>query len=79
MPYSKDKVNDAPNVDVDAGHLDESEERRLYEYYGVGDAVVLRHRPHRHDHRRRRCRSAATSTRTAPRATTRPARRPTTP
>jgi uncharacterized protein (TIGR02271 family) len=38
VPYSKAKVTDAPNVDVDAGHLDESEERRLYEYYGVGDA-----------------------------------------
>jgi uncharacterized protein (TIGR02271 family) len=38
VPYTKAKVKDAPNVDVDAGHLDESEERRLYEYYGVGDA-----------------------------------------
>jgi uncharacterized protein (TIGR02271 family) len=38
VPYTKDKVKSAPNVDVDAGHLDESEERRLYEYYGVGDA-----------------------------------------
>ena len=38
VPYTKDKVKDAPNVDVDAGHLDESEERRLYEYYGVGDS-----------------------------------------
>ena len=39
VPYTKDKVKDAPNVDVDAGHLDESEERRLYEYYGVGDGT----------------------------------------
>ena len=38
VPYDKAKVKDAPNVDVEAGHLDESEERRLYEYYGVGDA-----------------------------------------
>ena len=39
VPYTKDKVKDAPNVDVDAGHLDEAEERRLYEYYGVGDGT----------------------------------------
>ena len=36
VPYDKAKVKDAPNVDVDAGHLDESEEQRLYEYYGLG-------------------------------------------
>src|SRR3954451_20247525 len=36
VPFSKDKVKDAPNVDVDGGHLDESEERGLYEYYGLG-------------------------------------------
>ncbi|WP_128379792.1 DUF2382 domain-containing protein [Streptomyces cavernae] len=36
VPYSKDTVKDAPNVDVDAGgHLSEDEEHRLYEYYGV--------------------------------------------
>jgi uncharacterized protein (TIGR02271 family) len=37
VPYAKDKVKDAPNVDVDAGgHLSEQEEHRLYEYYGIG-------------------------------------------
>ncbi len=36
VPYTKDKVKDAPNVGVDSGHLDESEEQRLYEYYGMG-------------------------------------------
>jgi uncharacterized protein (TIGR02271 family) len=36
VPYDKAKVKDAPNVDVDAGHLDESEEQRLYDYYGFG-------------------------------------------
>src|SRR3712207_3282732 len=36
VPFSKDKVKDAPNVGVDSGHLDESEEQRLYEYYGMG-------------------------------------------
>lgn len=36
VPYAKDKVKDAPNVDVDAGgHLSEQEEHRLYEYYGI--------------------------------------------
>src|SRR4051794_25863892 len=35
VPFSKDKVKDAPNVDVDAGHLDESEEQRLYAYYAM--------------------------------------------
>jgi uncharacterized protein (TIGR02271 family) len=36
LPYTKDKVKDAPNVAVDSGHLDESEEQRLYDYYGMG-------------------------------------------
>ncbi len=36
VPHSKDTVKNAPNIDVDAGHLDVSEERRLYEYYGRG-------------------------------------------
>ena len=35
VPFSKDQVKDAPNVDVDSGHLDQSEERRLYEHYGM--------------------------------------------
>lgn len=33
LPYTKDVVKDAPNVDIDSGHLDESEEQRLYDYY----------------------------------------------
>jgi uncharacterized protein (TIGR02271 family) len=36
VPYDKDKVKDAPNVDVDAGHLDEGQEADLYRYYGLG-------------------------------------------
>jgi uncharacterized protein (TIGR02271 family) len=36
VPFSKDQVKDAPNVDAENGHLDRSEERRLYEYYGRG-------------------------------------------
>jgi uncharacterized protein (TIGR02271 family) len=35
VPYSKDQVKDAPNVDLDGSHLDESEERRLYAHYGI--------------------------------------------
>ena len=42
VPHSKDKVKDAPSVDVDNGHLDPDQEQRLYEYYGrsyAGDAA----------------------------------------
>ncbi|MDN5764753.1 MAG: PRC and DUF2382 domain-containing protein [Humibacillus sp.] len=35
VPYSKDKVKDAPNVDPDAGHITPDEEQHLYEYYGL--------------------------------------------
>ena len=35
VPFTKDQVKDAPNVDVANGHLDQSEERRLYEHYGL--------------------------------------------
>lgn len=36
VPYDKNRVKDAPNVDVDAGgHLSEQEEHRLYEHYGI--------------------------------------------
>jgi uncharacterized protein (TIGR02271 family) len=39
VPFSKDKVKDAPNVDLGPQeHLDQSEERRLYEYYGLAYA-----------------------------------------
>jgi uncharacterized protein (TIGR02271 family) len=35
LPFSKDKIKDAPNVDLDGQHLDRDEEQRLYEYYGL--------------------------------------------
>jgi uncharacterized protein (TIGR02271 family) len=35
VPFTKDQIKDAPNVDVDAGHLDQSDERRLYSHYGM--------------------------------------------
>ncbi|MET9256169.1 PRC and DUF2382 domain-containing protein [Streptomyces sp. NPDC048182] len=42
VPYRKDEVKGAPNVDVDAGgHLSESEEHRLYDYYGINWDSVL--------------------------------------
>ena len=40
VPFSKDQVKDAPNVDVANGHLDEDEERRLYEHYDLGYATA---------------------------------------
>ncbi|MEU7296966.1 PRC and DUF2382 domain-containing protein [Streptomyces exfoliatus] len=36
VPYPKDRIKDAPHVDVDGGgHLSTREERRLYEHYGI--------------------------------------------
>ena len=35
VPHSKDKIKNAPNVDVDQGHLSPDEEAELYRYYGV--------------------------------------------
>ncbi|WNI14617.1 PRC and DUF2382 domain-containing protein [Actinacidiphila sp. ITFR-21] len=36
IPYDKDQVKGAPNVDVDSGgHLSVEEERHLYRYYGL--------------------------------------------
>ncbi|WP_246179999.1 PRC and DUF2382 domain-containing protein [Kocuria coralli] len=34
VPYTKDFIKDAPNLDADA-HIEESEERDLYRYYGL--------------------------------------------
>jgi uncharacterized protein (TIGR02271 family) len=34
IPFTKDFVKDAPNIDID-GHLTPEEERRLFEYYGL--------------------------------------------
>jgi uncharacterized protein (TIGR02271 family) len=36
VPFSKQKVKDAPNVDSADGHMSRDEEQRLYEYYGMG-------------------------------------------
>ena len=35
VPYTKDQIKNAPNVDIDGGHLDEDEESRLYSHYGL--------------------------------------------
>jgi uncharacterized protein (TIGR02271 family) len=39
VPFTKDKVKNAPNVDIDQGHMDEGEEAELLAYYGIGSAV----------------------------------------
>ncbi|HYI60050.1 MAG TPA: PRC and DUF2382 domain-containing protein [Microlunatus sp.] len=38
VPYTKDFVKDAPNLDAD-GHLTPEEEQQLYAYYGRNDAT----------------------------------------
>src|SRR3954447_8741203 len=39
VPFTKDTVKDAPNVDLGPEqHLDRGEEQRLYEYYGLTSA-----------------------------------------
>jgi uncharacterized protein (TIGR02271 family) len=35
VSWDKATIKDAPNVDPEGGHLDQSEEARLYEYYGL--------------------------------------------
>jgi len=35
VPYAKDQIKDAPNVDADSGRLDQSEEAELYRHYGL--------------------------------------------
>jgi hypothetical protein len=35
VPYDKEQVKDAPNVDPDGGHLSLQEEQRLYDHYGM--------------------------------------------
>jgi uncharacterized protein (TIGR02271 family) len=39
VPFTKDVVKDAPNVDPDEGHLSPEEEERLYRHYGVSGGV----------------------------------------
>ena len=53
VPFDKDKVKNAPNVDAEGGHLEPAEEQRLYEYYGLsygsGDDSGLQTRTSGHD------------------------------
>ena len=36
VPFAKEQIKNAPNVDVEAGeHLPGEEEARVYEYYGI--------------------------------------------
>jgi uncharacterized protein (TIGR02271 family) len=39
VPFSKDRITDAPSVAVEGGHLDNSQERALYEHYGMGSGT----------------------------------------
>lgn len=43
VPFSKDKVKEAPHVDAEEGHLDPQEERRIYDYYGMPYDVTPQH------------------------------------
>jgi len=36
LGFTKDVIKDAPKVELDGGHLDETEEQRLYAYYNMG-------------------------------------------
>ena len=36
VPHGKDKIKDAPRVDLNGDHLEDADERRLYEHYGRG-------------------------------------------
>ncbi|RBY79039.1 photosystem reaction center subunit H [Blastococcus sp. TF02-09] len=38
LPYDKDKVKNAPQIDTD-GHLSPEEEAELYRYYGIGSGT----------------------------------------
>ncbi|MFG2692874.1 PRC and DUF2382 domain-containing protein [Kitasatospora sp. NPDC051984] len=85
VPYGKDKVKDAPNVDVDrGGHLSEQEERRLFSHYGIewDDAWKAANEPGEGGWAHRDSGSAATtgrSERTRTDETTTAATRPTMP
>lgn len=35
VPYDKDRIKNAPNVDVDEGYLSPEQEQELYRYYGL--------------------------------------------
>lgn len=39
LPFTKDRIKDAPNIDIDAGHISEAQEEELYRYYGTGSAT----------------------------------------
>ncbi len=42
VPYTKDKVKDAPSVGGSDGHLSPDEERELYAYYGLSESMPRR-------------------------------------
>ena len=40
VPYDKDRIKGAPNVDPSGGHISEAEEGELYTYYGLSRSTV---------------------------------------
>lgn len=43
VAYEKGLVKDAPNIDVDNGHLTPEEEAELYRYYGLCEGTTTQH------------------------------------
>ncbi|MEP9384892.1 PRC and DUF2382 domain-containing protein [Nocardioides sp. KR10-350] len=41
VPFSKEQVKEAPSVELDGEHLDQAEERRLYDYYRMPYSEAL--------------------------------------
>lgn len=41
VPYDKNRVKGAPNVDADGGHLSPDDEAELYRYYGLDDSAGM--------------------------------------
>ncbi len=43
VPFSKDKVKDAPRIEDQDGHLSREEESELYRYYGIAESSSSHH------------------------------------
>jgi PRC-barrel domain protein len=42
VPFAEDEIKDAPRVKGEGGHLSETEEARLYAYYGLNFSDIAR-------------------------------------
>ncbi len=40
LPFTKDRIKDAPNIDINAGHISATQEDELYRYYGMGSGMT---------------------------------------